>query len=235
MAAIFAPKEEIASAVQEHNAEVNGPGFCVAVDNGVRQVVSGPVEDVDAISARFAADDVRVRRLRNQSFYSALVEPALDELEDAYRSVSFSKPSLDLISNVTGEAIGTNQDIDGQYWRNHARNSVAFQTGINTMAELGVDLVIEVDPNAVLGPLVSMAWPSATSRGQATRELKALASLLRNYDNLPFDEYDDGFAAGVAGAYEAGLTINFDGLFAGESRRRISLPSYAFQRERHWV
>jgi acyl transferase domain-containing protein len=39
----------------------------------------------------------------------------------------------------------------------------------------------------------------------------------------------------VAGAYEAGLGISFAGLFAGETRRRISLPSYPFQRRRHWI
>ncbi len=235
MAAIFAPKGEVASAVQEHNSGVDGPGLCIAVDNGVHQVVSGPVGDVEAITARFEAEDVRVRLLRNQAFHSALVEPALDELEDAYRSVQFSKPSIDLISNVTGKVIDPNQDIDSEYWRRHARNSVEFETGIDSTADLGVDLVIEVGPNAVLGPLVSMAWPSTTARGQATREPKVLASLLRNYDELPVDEYDDGFVAGVAGAYEAGLTVRWEGLFAGESRRRVSLPSYAFQRERHWV
>lgn len=235
MAAIFAPKGEVAAAVEEHNASSDGVGLCVAVDNGVHQVVSGPVSDVEAISGRFEADEVRVRVLRNQAFHSALVEPALDELEEAYRDVKFSAPELDLISNVTGRVIGAGDDIDGKYWRRHARNSVEFQTGIDTMAELGVDLVIEVGPNAVLGPLVSMAWPSATQSGQATKEPSVLASLLRNYDELPFDEYDDGFVAGVAGAYEAGLSIRFEGLFAGESRRRISLPSYAFQRERYWV
>jgi acyl transferase domain-containing protein len=39
----------------------------------------------------------------------------------------------------------------------------------------------------------------------------------------------------VAGAYEAGVPIDFAGLFAGEQRRRISLPGYPFQRERHWI
>ena len=33
----------------------------------------------------------------------------------------------------------------------------------------------------------------------------------------------------------AGLTISFAGLFAGETGRRISLPSYPFQHLRHWV
>ena len=32
-----------------------------------------------------------------------------------------------------------------------------------------------------------------------------------------------------------GLEVSFEGLFAGESRRRIPLPGYPFQRERHWL
>ena len=43
------------------------------------------------------------------------------------------------------------------------------------------------------------------------------------------------FAEAVAGAYEAGLPVRFEGLFAGEARRRISIPGYPFQRRRHWL
>lgn len=39
----------------------------------------------------------------------------------------------------------------------------------------------------------------------------------------------------VAEVYQAGLPIRFEALFAGEARRRISLPGYPFQRERHWL
>ena len=39
----------------------------------------------------------------------------------------------------------------------------------------------------------------------------------------------------VAGAYEAGLPIDLTGLFAGEERRKISVPGYPFQRSRYWV
>ena len=49
------------------------------------------------------------------------------------------------------------------------------------------------------------------------------------------DAGDATIAEAVAGAYVAGLSVSFAGLFAGESRRRISLPSYPFQRRRHWI
>ena len=42
------------------------------------------------------------------------------------------------------------------------------------------------------------------------------------------------YVEAVARAYETGLAIDFAGLFAGEQRRRISLPGYPFQRQRFW-
>ncbi|MDE0210766.1 MAG: polyketide synthase dehydratase domain-containing protein, partial [Boseongicola sp.] len=54
----------------------------------------------------------------------------------------------------------------------------------------------------------------------------------------PADELRAGsgsFAEAVAGAYQSGLPIRFEGLFAGETRRRISVPGYPFQRERYWI
>ena len=41
--------------------------------------------------------------------------------------------------------------------------------------------------------------------------------------------------AAAAADYEAGLDVSFGALFEGESRSRISLPGYPFQRRRHWV
>ena len=45
---------------------------------------------------------------------------------------------------------------------------------------------------------------------------------------------DRGFTGSVASAYEAGLDIDFCALFAGETRRRISVPDYPFQRRSYW-
>ncbi|MCY4628950.1 MAG: SDR family NAD(P)-dependent oxidoreductase, partial [Acidobacteria bacterium] len=46
---------------------------------------------------------------------------------------------------------------------------------------------------------------------------------------------ETGFAEAVSGAYEAGLSISFAGLFTGEHPHRIALPTYPFQRNRYWV
>ncbi len=48
-------------------------------------------------------------------------------------------------------------------------------------------------------------------------------------------EPSEAFVRAVARAYEAGLDVAFAGLFAGELRRRVSIPGYPFQHRRYWL
>ena len=231
MAAIFAPEPRVTAAMHEINAASDGAGLSIAADNGAHQVVSGPVAAVEAMVERFEAEEIRVRRLNtSNAFHSALVEPALDGVESALEGVAIAPPSLDLVSNVTGQAVASDQVLDGAYWRRHTRQPVAFRRSVETLAALEVDLVVEIGPHAVLGPMATFAWPEDAAEAPVV-----LASLRRPPRDAPTPEPESSFVDAVAEAYEAGLEIAFEGLFAGEARRRISLPGYPFQRQRHWV
>ena len=233
MAAVFAPTSRVAAVVKELNAATDGPGLSVAADNGAHQVVSGPKADVEALLARFDAEEVRVARLRKSpAYHSAMIEPALGDLEAAISTIAFQPPSLTFVSNLTGRTLEPGEAPDAAYWRRQAREPVAFRACIETLAEQGVNAVIEIGPHAVLGPMTTMAWPEAAGRAPVV-----LSSLVRpaKDEEPPAPGSGGGFVEAVARAYEAGLPLRFDGLFAGEARRRIALPGYPFQRERHWV
>ena len=233
MAAVFAPPARVADAVAAQNAASDRLGLSIAADNGAHQVVSGPAADIEAILARFEADDVRVARLRRSpAYHSAMIEPALGDLEAAISTIAFQPPSLTFVSNLTGRTLEEGEAPDAAYWRRQAREPVAFRACIETLAELGVDAVIEIGPHAVLGPMTTMAWPEAAGAAPAV-----LSSLLRpsKDEPQPAPGSGGGFVEAVAGAYETGLPIRFEGLFAGEERRRIALPGYPFQRERYWI
>ncbi len=232
MAAIFAPAERVASAVEEVNAASSDPGLSISGYNGTHQVVSGPIAGIEAISQRFELEEVRVRRLNTtRAFHSALVEPILDELEASFSGVEIQSPSLTVISNLTGQAVEPGQVQDGAYWRRHAREPVAFAEGVKTMADLGVDVVLEIGPRSVLAPMAASSWPESPQ----TPVPVVLSSLCPPSDDAAETRSADGFVEAVTEAYQAGLPIRFAGLFSGETRRRISLPSYPFQRERHWI
>ncbi len=233
MAVVFAPPARVAEAVAAQNAATDGPGLSVAADNGAHQVVSGPVADIEAILARFEADELRVARLRKSpAYHSTMIEPALGDLEAAVSTIAFQPPSLAFVSNLTGRALEAGEAPDAAYWRRQAREPVAFRACIETLAELGVDAVIEIGPHAVLGPMTTMAWPETA--GPAPAVLSSLQRPAKD-EAPPAAGSGGGFVEAVAGAYEAGLPIRFEGLFAGEERRRIALPGYPFQRERYWI
>ncbi len=234
MAAVFAPVEEVESEVQETNAGAKGAGLSVAAENGTHCVVSGPVRLLTSLRRRLGERGVRTKGLRtSHAFHSGLMEPALLELEEAAGALRWEAPEIPLVSNLTGREAGAEELGDGGYWRRQARERVRFASdpddgasavsGVEALAELGVGVLIEVGPRAVLGPMAALSWPE-DSDGSASGPA-VVTSLGR----------ETGFAEAVSGAYEAGLSVSFAGLFAGERRRRVSLPTYPFQRERHWV
>ena len=236
MGAIFAPAERVKSAVEALNSASSGVGISIAGDNGAHTVVSGPAADIDTILGRFESEGVRATRLNtSRAFHSALVEPALDELEVSLAGVATGSPTLTLVSNLTGRAVEAGTTLDTAYWRRHAREPVAFASGVRELAGLGVDLVVEIGPHAVLGPMTTLAWPESVPGQSGSRVPVVLASMRRPPRDGSTLGSESGFVDAVAEAYEAGLDISFEGLFAGETRRRVSLPSYPFQRERYWV
>ena len=228
MAAIFAPPKQVAAEVEAHNASSDSVGLSIAADNGAHQAVSGPVEDIEAIVARFESLEIRARRLNTtKAFHSALVDPILGGLEDALEGLEIKSPTLTVVSNLTGQAVEPGMSLDMDYWKRHAREAVAFAIGVRAMAEQDVDVVVEIGPHDILGTMATLAWPDSA--------LPALASLRRPPRDGSSPEPESSFIDAVAAAYEAGLDVRFEGLYAGEKRRRISLPTYPFQRERFWV
>ncbi len=230
MAAVFAPPARVASAVEALNSELEGVGLSVSADNGLHQVVSGPIETIETLSERLKSEGVRVRRLNTtRAFHSALVEPALDALAGSLDRVAISPPSIDVISNLSGRVVEPGTVLDGAYWRRHARERVSFGGAVRTMAELGVDLVIEIGPRSLLAPMAVSAWPDTAPPP------RVISSMGPPVEDAAAPGPDRGFVDAVAEAYAAGLKLRFDGLFAGESRRRISIPDYPFQREHYWL
>ena len=233
MAAVFAPVSQVEAAIDAWKAGHPGSDVVIGVDNGTHQVVSGPAEEINAFVDEMEAASVNVRRLRpSPAYHSPLVEPALDDLEAVFADMQVSTAEVTLLSNLTGDPIGADDRLDGAYWRRHARSPVAFRAGVETLAELSVDAVIELGPHSVLGPLVSLNWPQ---RPGGVASPVVLESVLRPSSDGSEPERADAYVRAVAGAYEAGLPVDLTGLFAGEERRKISVPGYAFQRRRYWV
>ena len=182
----------------------------------------------------FSLEDGLRFALARGALMSALPGPGLaleGSLQAALSDISVETPSLTLVSGVMGRVVDSDDALDAAYWHRQAREPAAFVRGVETLATLGVGAVVEIGPHAVLGPQVAPAWPNA----DATPAPVVIGSMRQpDADDLASDA-ESGFVEAVARAYEAGLAIDFPGLFAGETRRRVPLPSYPFQRRHHWA
>ena len=146
--------------------------------------------------------------------------------------VAFQPPSLALVGSLSGRVLGADEVLDADYWRRQAQEPTAHARCVAALAERGVEAIVEIGPGASLGPAIASAWPAADDAEANAQGPLVLPSLRPPSDAAGCD---GGFLEAVAGAYEAGLPLSFAGLFAGESRRRIALPGYPFERRRLWV
>ncbi len=211
MAAICAPQEDVRRAIQTTER------VSLAAENGPHSVISGDADAVAEICEAFRVTGVRVERLRtSHAFHSAQMEPVLDEIESCAAGLATDSPTIPLVSTLTGRVL--EQSPDGAYWRRQARDAVRFSSAVETLHGLDVDLLIEVGPASVLGPLALECWPD-------TDRPTAIASLTRG----------GSFTEALAAAYDAGVPLSFEGMFSGERRRRIAIPGHPFHRRRHWL
>ena len=143
------------------------------------------------------------------------------DMESPPVNVDVAPPRLAMVSAETGQAVGADEALDSAYWQRQRRTAPALDRSVATLANLGVEVLVEIGPRPVLGPKLTELWPGTAPAILASQDAEASG--------------EHSLVTAVAGAYEAGLALEFKGLFAGEARSRISLPHYPFQRRRHWI
>ena len=144
--------------------------------------------------------------------------------ESILAGIESASPSLALIGGASGRAIDSETLLDADYWNRQLRAPVAAAECAAALAGLGIDAVIGLGPGSGLAERISAAWPDSGKRADP----RVIATLRES-------GADRGFPAAVAGVYESGFDLDLRGLYAGETRRRTSIPGYPFQRRRHWV
>jgi acyl transferase domain-containing protein/thioesterase domain-containing protein len=200
-------------------AASNGPGLCL---------VSGEVSAISALESRFKARGVEARRLQiNVAAHSHMLEPILGEFEKYLRSLRLSAPTLPFLSNVTGTWITPAEARDPEYWVRHLRQPVRFAEGVETLVadkNLPNVALLEVGPGRTL-----------TSLAQANPKVGAgrtIVQSLRHVQDPVSDRHT--LLSAVGRLWATGVEPNWNTVL-GQGRRRVGLPTYAFDHERHWI
>ncbi|TKK75908.1 SDR family NAD(P)-dependent oxidoreductase, partial [Herbidospora galbida] len=181
-----------------------------AVNGPTSVVVSGDADAVARVAALFSARGRRTRALAvSHAFHSAHMDPVLDEFHAVAATLTYRPPVIPVVSNVTGRVATAEQLTDPAYWTRHIRHAVRFHDALTTLRDDGVTTFLELGPDAVLSALVP-GGHAVLRRGRPER-----ATLLR----------------ALAAAHVRGVDVDWGGFAPG---RAVPLPTYAFQRDRHW-
>lgn len=193
-------------------AAVNTPTSVVF--SGSDSAIGRIIEELDKLSMDYKLLDV------SHAFHSHLMDPMLDEFADLMQNVKISSPKIHLISNVTGSAIGK-EITTTDYWCNHLRNTVNFAAGIESAAELGATVFLELGPKATL---LGLAKQSLSDENHSL-----LPSLAKDKDW-------DQILKSLGNLYTLGVHVDWNAFEKDyePSRQRVVLPSYPFQRKSYW-
>ncbi|GLF95075.1 type I polyketide synthase [Streptomyces yaizuensis] len=224
---VLEASEEEATAELARTPAAAGP-VAVAAVNGPRSVVvSGAERAVAEVAARFAARGRRTERLRTRhAFHSPLVEPALAEFARTAQRAAFHEPAIPVVSTLTGRP-ATGDDLRSpEYWVRHARGTVRFADAVRHLAdEAGVTAFAEAGPGTHLTSAVLSTVGEPGDRVFTTT-------------TRPGRPEPGALLAALARLHVHGLPVDWEAVrqgHRGPPARRIGLPTYPFQRERHWL
>jgi amino acid adenylation domain-containing protein len=216
MATVFADEHTTRSILDESRSPVT----IAAVNSPSNTTISGHTTDVRRAVQAFKVADVDVKELPiSGAGHSALLDPVLDRFEAAASSVDFHPPVIDVVSNVTGERVDAATICGPAYWRRQLRQPVRFSNGLMTIDSLGARAFLEIGAGPVL-----IGFAADHPVGSGARLLPSV----RRRDDV-------GTVLGsLAALYEDGFDIEWEQVHR-RSGRLIHLPTYPFERERHWV
>ncbi|MFI6982152.1 type I polyketide synthase [Embleya sp. NPDC050154] len=195
-------------------ATVNGPASTV---------VSGDPDALEELIGALAADGVEGRRIPvDYASHSAHVEDLRAELLEILGPIVPRSSVIPFYSAVTGERLDT-AGLDAAYWFRNLREPVRFDLATRALLADGIGAFVEATPHPVL--TVGVRGTVDESGADAI----TLGTLRRN------DGGADRLLRSLSEAYVQGVAVDLSAAFAHTDTRRVPLPTYAFQRERHWL
>ncbi|PWI09292.1 acyl transferase [Streptomyces sp. NWU339] len=193
----------------------------VAVVNGPRSVVvSGEPDALDEFVEKMRAEGVQARRIPvDYASHSHQVARVREKVIGSLSGVSPETSGLPFYSTLYGETIDT-AELDGDYWYRNLREKVLFESSVRRLADDGFRVFIEMSPHPVLTvPVQEML--------EDLDDAVVLSSVRRNRDEV------EAVVGSLAQLHVRGGSVDWDALFG--ARRRVDLPTYAFQRQRYWL
>ena len=219
MAAVFADAATVHSVIESLGQSVT----IAAYNSPTNTVVSGEQAAVETLLAKLAATDIKSKALTvSHAFHSPLMQDMVADFEQLAATLDYQTPQLPLISTVTGQ-LADATIATPQYWSQHILAPVRFAAAITTLQEQGYETFLEVGAKPILLGMARQCLPTSQAVwAMSLRPQQADWQVLLH---------------SLAELYKQGVAVNWEAFEAPyrQSRQKLGLPTYPFQRQRYWV
>ncbi|QQR87450.1 MAG: amino acid adenylation domain-containing protein [Flavobacteriales bacterium] len=195
----------------------NGPQLCVA---------SGPHEAISKFQTELEEEGITCKLLvTSHAFHSPMMDAIVEPYKKVVESVKLSAPRIPIVSTVTAEWLKDDEATSSKYWSDHLRATVRFAQAVKLAWSDADRVMLEVGPRTTATTLARQQ--SSDSKKQAA--VPSLGDSAGNGNELT------QLLKAVGGLWQSGVLIDRNKFYEREERCRISMPTYAFERIRHWV
>jgi acyl transferase domain-containing protein/acyl carrier protein len=259
MAAVMASSDRITPYLTPHFIE----DVVIAAKNGPSStVLSGLQSALDDVLIKLQAEGIQTHKLRvSHGFHSPLMEPILEDFEKVARQLSYQRPQLEMVSTVTGQKVSATSlrsqfwPMEGSgeppsdwsnywtdYWKENIRRPVQFCQAMQTLAS-DCDIFVEIGPKPTLltlaqacvpDPQSSLWLPSLSPRSSRSLGRNRTDHSEQSTDQQVQEQHSNDrqtMLSSLGQLYTRGIEITWP----DTAGRRVSLPTYPFQRERYWI
>lgn len=194
----------------------------VAVSNSPHStVLSGDRQALTDILAALEQNGVFGRQVKvDVASHSPQMDPLREDLLERMQRIQPAPGRVPMFSTVRGAYIDGNELTAG-YWVENLREPVLFLTATQTLLAEGFTAFIEMSPHPLLIGAVRQTMEQCETPGLA------LASLRRE------EEGEATMLAALGSLYAHGYEVEWSRLFPAGGQH-VSLPTYPWQRQRHW-
>lgn len=217
-------------AVRRNSTELEGllpEGVAIAAMNSpMLTTLSGPTPTVRRLQEEFEAKGIFCRLLpTSHAFHSSMMDPIVEQCAKLAGTIRAQKPSIPWISTFTGTWMDKDRTLDGRYWASQLRQTVRFAQASECALKSGATTFLEVGPGQALTQLVLQqpAKPNGlvalTSLGPSDGTIADVEAVMTTLGRL----------------WLSGLEPDWAGFYSVENRRRLSLPTYPFERKSYWI
>ncbi|MFF7934446.1 SDR family NAD(P)-dependent oxidoreductase [Streptomyces sp. NPDC007940] len=220
MAGIVLPEHRVRELLER-----TGSRAAIAAVNGpYSTTVAGEASAVRELVAICESEGTRARWIpANVPGHSPLMDRLEDRLLDELRGLTPTSSPVEFCSTVTGGPIDT-AELDAAYWFRNMREPVRFEAAVKCLLGAGYGAFVEASPH----PLLTINIQDMLDHTPGAEGV-VVGSLRRGDGGLK------RLYRSAAEAFVAGVEVTWEAVFPGRDGRWAELPTYPFQRQRHWL